>query len=149
MKANNLETLRMRFSPGTGERPGGNAVLTLCDEVEQLRSDATMQATVAAGLVAELATARETNAALATQVERLALENLALSNECVEVGECFGNEDTIGGESLSDYVARRMAHGAGLVRQLDGGGLTTRQRMELMRALHAFLAGVVQTEGGK
>lgn len=101
-------------------------------ENERLRSDAALQAIVVAGLGEKLAEAREANA--------------ALSNDCVEVAECFGNEDTTGGESLGDYVARRMAHGAGLVRQLDGGGLTTGQRMELMRELHQFFAAALNDQ---
>lgn len=143
MKTNDLAALRMRFAPGEGERPGSNPVLMLCAEVEQLRSDAAVQAIVVSGLGEKLAEARETNAALATEVESLLKENVALSNECVEVAESFGNEDTNGGESLGDYVARRMAHGAGLVRQFDGGGLTTGQRMELMRELHQFFAAAL------
>jgi hypothetical protein len=51
VNANDLPALRMRFAPGQGERPGGNPVLKLCDEVEELRT--------------QLAKERRTNAELA------------------------------------------------------------------------------------
>lgn len=56
---NDLAALRMRFAPGRGERPGGNPVLTLCDEVERLRTTGAVLAREVAALREELQHYRE------------------------------------------------------------------------------------------
>lgn len=51
MIANDIPAVRRVAYPGHGERPGGNFVLLLCDEIEQLRA-------ASAALARSLAAAR-------------------------------------------------------------------------------------------
>lgn len=70
--------------------------------------------------------------------QALACIQTAIAAELIRVGIQDAPQAPCGPDAAE--LRRRMDHAAALLRTLNGGGLTTDQRMQLMREINACLA---------